>query len=707
VALPVDLPIDHFRLLGVTHSVDAEGVLRTLDRRLDNPPVGGFSAETLEMRAVLLRESADHLSDPDRRRDYEAELMALESEDPAPGVAGLEIPSALDLGGLLLLYEAGQNLDAFEAACRCLQPPQAPALGSAREGDLSLVAALSCRGAAAEERDQRHYDLAARHLRGGLQLLQRMGQLPEQRRAMEQDLEELLPYRILDLVSRDLRCEEERREGLGLLEDLVMRRGGLEGTEPAGGMAPGEFQAFFKQIRRYLTVQEQLDLFLRWEELGSPTAAFLGSYALVASGFAQRKPERLSTAHQRLRAAAQPGLEPVLASLELLLGDVDTAEASFGLCSSDAIQEWARRQESDPLAVLCDFCADWLSREVLPGYRDIPPTPDLDAWFADHDVQAYIEEQDRRQGHPGPGKGAGGWFDEEALAAIVPIPEDPADPVASDLPRVSGPISDPARPGPQDDLPPPRRLPDWRRLSARTLPALKLPALKLSAVKLPAFKLPALKFPAVRLPASVAPLRRPVVAAPILLVLLAAAGLAWWLVGRSGSPEPDVAGSPPSAPASESGTEPAPEPAPQQAPAASLPLTSDEPDLEEIRELLDGWLAAKAAILGGATGEKAQAQRERMAQVARDRLMRRVLAERRADAGRGEHQRIEARVESLQLVSRAGRRIEVDALVRYTDERRDDSDRVLESTDATRLPVTYILGRDGSRWLVHEYISGG
>jgi hypothetical protein len=105
----------------------------------------------------------------------------------------------------------------------------------------------------------------------------------------------------------------------------VERRGGLEGNGD-DGFAPEDFQTFFKQIRTFLTVQEQLDLFDRWGRQGSPAAEFLATIALTASGFAQRKPERIAAARERLRGSGREGIEPLLANLDLLLGDVEGAK---------------------------------------------------------------------------------------------------------------------------------------------------------------------------------------------------------------------------------------------------------------------------------------------------------------------------------------------------------------------------------------------
>ena len=73
----MDLPLDHFRLLGVSPATDAQSVLRTLQLRLDRAPDQGYTDETLRARADLLRASADLLSDAPRRAAYEADLTTL------------------------------------------------------------------------------------------------------------------------------------------------------------------------------------------------------------------------------------------------------------------------------------------------------------------------------------------------------------------------------------------------------------------------------------------------------------------------------------------------------------------------------------------------------------------------------------------------------------------------------------------------------
>ncbi|MEX1323785.1 MAG: molecular chaperone DnaJ, partial [Synechococcaceae cyanobacterium] len=380
-------------------------MLRTLAQRVDRPPDQGFTQDTLLARAELLRSSADLLTDPQRRAHYESELTALSASGDSLQAA-LDMPASKEVAGLLLLLEAGMPLECFELASRALQPPQAPALGSGREADLSLLAALACLDAAADLRQERRYEAAAQVLGQGNQLLQRMGQHGDLRQRMATERRTLRPYRVLDLLSRDLGASRERSEGLALLQELVEERGGLDGQRDPD-LSPEEFQAFFSQIRAYLTVQEQIDLFERWAPQ-SASADFLAATALTALGFAQRKPERIAAARSRLLARGKPELKPLLACLNLLLGQVDSAEFLFADGASEELREWAARQSDDPLAQVCAYCRDWLARDVLPGYRDLEADADLEAYFADRDVQAYLDSLEPAAQAAGPGGAQGG-----------------------------------------------------------------------------------------------------------------------------------------------------------------------------------------------------------------------------------------------------------------------------------------------------------
>jgi len=680
----LELPIDHFRLLGVSPAGDTQTVLRTLAQRLDRAPDQGFTTETLLVRSRLLQESADLLSDPLRRGAYEAELTAVAAGDAA--VPALEISSSHEVAGLLLLLEADQAQEAFDLACRCLQPPQAPALGSSREADLTLVAALACQKAADEACGRRHFEAAVRLLQQGLQLLQRMGQVPEWRQRLAQDLDRLTPYLVLDLLSRELTAQQKRAEGLTLLEQLVQRRGGLEGDgDPS--FSSDEFQAFFKQIRGFLTVQEQVDLFSRWGDAGSAAADFLASIALTASGFVQRKPERIAAAHERLMDSGRSGIEPLLANLDLLLGEVDSALETFATGAGPELQDWAARQSPDPLGQLCAYCRDWLGRDVLPGYRDLDAEADLEAYFSDRDVVAWVEREDRRLGR-----------DFSQAGTIDPIqglnePSPALDSFASNDHPLPDPSSTGAFPDPDDDL-------DLAPLSW-TLP-------DLSGIS-PARLGERLRNLSLRLPQRSTAI--PWITAMAALVLLVAAG-GWALRQRQSATSATHSTN---TTHSTNATRVVPltvQPAnPAAAPLATAPkpagsgpvadsrdtttlraLDTATPDNSQLRQLLNSWLTTKAAVLAGAEVP------DQLDQIAREPAIDRLRQERRSDATSGQHKVLHVEIADLTLAESAASRIAVHATLRYSDETLDASGNVIRRTPPTQLSNAYIFGRDGGRW---------
>jgi hypothetical protein len=669
----LELPIDHFRLLGVSQTTDAQTVLHTLRQRLDRAPQEGFTNETLQIRDALLSSSADLLSDPERRSRYEAELTALGGSDPGLQ-AGLELPSSQEVAGLLLLLEAGSPLEVFELANRALQPPQAPALGSGREADLCLLAGLACRAGAEELRQQRHFERAAQLLSQGQQLLQRMAQQPQQRQQIGEMLQSLRPFRVLDLISRDLSATEARREGLHLLEELVEERGGLEGDGDPRFNAE-EFQAFFRQIRAYLTVQEQIDLFDRWAAQAGPgasTADFLATTALTASGFAQRKPERIAAARDRLLASGQDDVGPLLACLHLLLGQVDAAEAAFRQGASAELQEWAHQAGPEPLAQLCAYCRDWLARDVLPGYRDLDADPDLEAYFADRDVQTYLNRLEARQPAPSAGFAAAsvGQANDPSAMAWPPAPAERLGPAAGQNPGDEEEDLDlePWGTGDWQEWLAPllERLARWREHPLGQRPALLgagLAALVLLA----------------GLAALVIRPRPPVSPIPITPAERPAGSDA----APPAKPATAQPGATPSAP---------PKPAPPQ-PAAEVPLRSDSPAPAELRALLEAWLQAKATVLAGRNSAAP------LAQLARENQVQRLEAERREDASRGQSQRIETSVSDLTVESRSAKRIAVLATISYSDQRLDAGGQPVG--EATRIPALrnrYVFGRDQGTW---------
>lgn len=680
-ACGLELPIDHFRLLGVTGSSDAQVVLHTLQQRLDRPPEQGYTAETLQARAELLRASADLLADGPRRAEYEAHLTALVGRGDSL-VPALDLPYALETGGLLLLLEAGQPLECFELASRALQPPNAPVLGSGREGDLTLLAGTACLAAAAAIHQQRRYELAATTLQQGGQLLQRIGKLPDLLQEISGELRRLRPYRVLDLVSRELAARGERQLGLELLEQLVQERGGLEG-EADPSLPAEQFGPFFSQIRAFLTVQEQVDLFSRWADQ-SPQATLLASRALTASGFAQRKPERIQAARQLLEASGQRAVEPSLACLYLLLGQVETGQRLFAEGADGRLRSWAAQQSGDPLAQLCAYCREWLEREVLSGYRDLEADPDLEAYFADRDVQTWVMRLERTMAaSPGPPAAPGSPADDnsddrqqqnpfadwtpsgEATVAVGPAI------VAGDYVFTGQPLED----GPA--------LASGRSVASGRSEASGTPDLRSrwrAGIARAGRSLPGLGW---------RPGRLAIAAAGAGLLMLIGVVLAL----RSRGPLPPAAPAPVkpklAAPVTPVPAEPLPA-APKLAPSpqADLPLQGADPNEVQIQALLQAWLAAKAAVLAGGTPPQP------LESLVRAPLLLRLQAERQRDLAAGISQEITAQVEELQITERQAGRIVARVRLSYGERQLDASGKDLAAASKLRLTNSYVFGRD-------------
>ena len=654
----MDLPIDHFRLLGVSPSADPASILRRLQTRSDSPPDDGFTHEGLLQRQALLRQAADLLTDPGARADYEAALLSLSSSHPNE-IVGLDLAASSEVAGLILLWEAGAAYEAFQLARQGLQPPQAPALGSGREADLTLLAALACRDASRDEQQQRRYESAAQLLREGIELQQRMGKLPDQQAGLQQELDDLLPYRVLDLLSRDLSDAEARQQGISLLDGLVRDRGGLDpeglnADPPAAAMGQADFESFFQQIRRFLTVQEQIDLFRGWFAEGSIEAGCLAVFALAAAGYSRRKPEFLEQARDQLQQLAASDLDPMplLGCLDLLLGNVSDASLHFSAIRDQELLRWLAEHPGDHLAAQCEYCRVWLERDVLPGYRDVDATGvDLDAWFADRDVQAYVDRIDRqtaRQDVAAIETNAG--LETWALADASSLQAAELDNVPSMAEEVQS--ADAASTGS------PRRL---RLLVASAV--VGLVAALAAAVML-----------------------RPRATAPV-----------------ARQPQPELQDATES---KSSSSDPANlSPAATLQPEASTgrgqlePLLSDAPDEAQLRLLVQGWLDNKALALQG--------QASMLPVVARQRLIDQVDQERAAAVAAGNTTVVKASVTSLEVVSRQPRRIELKAEVAYSDSTTDRSGSVVDRTEPGSLTITYILGRDGDQWRLTAYIPQG
>jgi hypothetical protein len=382
------LPIDNFSLLGVGLGTDAPGVLRALQRKIEKPAVTGFSEETLEKRKGILMRASTTLLDKQLRERYEEDLK-MNSEVEG---RGFEVDEGEEVAGLMLLLEEGFSEECLHLGAKIKLKRGYIVESHIKEKEIELLIDSATVLTAENYKGKRYYEKAAEIIETRLKEKKGGNRTVRTDKKMEDELVQLTPYRILDLVSRE-DSEVKRGMGIKLLEELIERRGGLDGQNNEV-MGREEFLLFVRQIRMYLTVQEQIDVFKKEVDKGSQIGKFLYGIVLVASGFTQRKPERLKEAIKVLENIHRDELEPIIGNIYLLLGDIKTASIKFSIFAEPALKEWCEEITSTNLGQMCAWCEEWLKRDVLIGYRDIETEANIDAYFNDKDVIAYIEKQD-------------------------------------------------------------------------------------------------------------------------------------------------------------------------------------------------------------------------------------------------------------------------------------------------------------------------
>jgi len=683
----LELPIDHFRLLGVSPSANAEEVLRAFQLRLDRPPKQGFTYEVLAQRSELLRLSADLLSNPIERQSYELALIE--------GSSGLDLSSNREVAGLLLLWESNASFQAFKLAKKALQPPQAPALGSGRESDLTLIAALSCRDASIDEQASRRYASGADLLQEGIQLLQRMGKLVEERKTLEADLEALLPYRILDLISREKEDEKSHQEGLVLLEDFVNKRGGLEGkrnSEKIAGLNQNDFELFFLQIRKFLTAKEQSKLYVNWYRRGSEDAGFLAAFALIASGFSYRKPELLQEARKYLRNINITGFDPMplIGCLDLLLGDVQQAEARFRSSSDEKLKDWLDNYPGETLAALCDYCRNWLKKDVLTGFSDVETqTVNLDDWFASQEVQIYVEQLETK-GALSLAKAGFSFLSSLGPEQQIENNQSKSLEAKANLPMPGGAIDEVVK-----------------EKSFKSRFQSREAFLRSNLVKKIISKYYSIFELINNLDVKYLILKRPIYTSALAFVGLFIVGTSVGILTQRKPSEnnylnniskPELAKRE-DVKIKDNGSNEIINNKQILGKNKSIPLTSLEPSTQEIRFLIESWLSGKADILNGSDSQL-------LSSVARPSLFNRVIEQRKKDKLLGQKQIINANINSINIVQRSEKRIEAEVELNYQDKSISSSGEVLSETVIPSLKVKYIIGKTKKNWLLVDYISG-
>ncbi|MEL6162192.1 MAG: IMS domain-containing protein [Cyanobacteria bacterium J06628_3] len=427
----MQIPLDYYRILGIPMAASDEQLRQAYSDRIVGLPRREYSSWAIAYRKKLIEEAYVVLSDPKERKEYDRVYLthAYTPEDSRDGsirgeqargknadidskTLGIDISPEEMVGALMLLQELGEyeqvlNLGRPYLVNRngkvpvksgdSLGQPQLSEEQTSQRPDVVLTVALACLELGREQWQQANYENAAVSLETGLELLSNEGLFQSVQAEIQADLNRLRPYRILELLALPLEKTAERQQGLRLLEEVLVSRGGIDGTgKDESGLNVDDFLRFIQQLRHYLTCSEQHTLFEQESKRPSAVATYLAVYALIARGFTQRQPALIRQAKQMLLVLGKRQdvhLEQSLCAL--LLGQ--TQEATRALELSQEYEALANIRENsqdspDLLPGLCLYAETWLQNEVFPHFRDLKNAlASLKEYFADNQVQAYLE----------------------------------------------------------------------------------------------------------------------------------------------------------------------------------------------------------------------------------------------------------------------------------------------------------------------------
>jgi len=429
----VRVPLDYYRVLGLTPGVAPEQVQQAYRDRVASLPRREFSDRAIESRRALLDAALTVLANPQQRQLYEQQLAS----DRLGIGATVEVDDGDLPGALLMLYEVGAYEGAI-ALWRTLKTREglAPSLEAVtKDGDAILAVVLSALELARDRQQQGFSHEASLVLEEASNLLAEAGLFAGVRAELQTELYRLRPDRILELLAPG----GDRQQGIQLFREVLDARRGIDGTGIDGSsLSTVDFLRFVQRLRQYLTVAEQQAIFEEEARRPSPVASYLAVYALIARGFAQRQPSLIRRAKGLLvKLSARQDVYLEQAVCALLLGQ--TEEATRALEKSGDSQQLAyirQHSEGDPdlLPGLCLYSEGWLAEDVFPHFQDLRGQPiSLQEYFAEEQVQAYLEEL------PNTTTAAGAWV----VAEEPPVP--PAMPRAVDV-RLSSYEPEPIRP---------------------------------------------------------------------------------------------------------------------------------------------------------------------------------------------------------------------------------------------------------------------
>ena len=128
-------------------------------------------------------------------------------------------------------------------------------------------------------------------------------------------------------------------------------------------------------------------------------------------------------------------------------------------------------------------------------------------------------------------------------------------------------------------------------------------------------------------------------------------------------------------------------------------LNSPSPSLEDIRNLINGWLISKSNYLAG----KSEIN---LSNIVSKGLIDRTIKERQNDIKKGIYKEINSQIRKIDLESQTSSRIVVLVELNYLERIVKNSGDFVNETSLTPLKVRYIFGFSNKSWKLVDFVSG-
>ena len=128
-------------------------------------------------------------------------------------------------------------------------------------------------------------------------------------------------------------------------------------------------------------------------------------------------------------------------------------------------------------------------------------------------------------------------------------------------------------------------------------------------------------------------------------------------------------------------------------------LNSPSPSLDDIRNLINGWLLSKSNYLSG----KSEINLSKFVSKG---LIDRTIQERQNDIKKGIYREINSEIRKIDLESQTSSRIVVLVELNYLERLVKNSGEFINETSLNPLKVKYILGFSNKSWKLVDFVSG-